>query len=240
MRIPQVFQGPTGSGQGGWTTARFLDIVGQPATVGIRAPIPLDTDLVVVEATDGSDGDDVWHLVDPTSETPTIIMEARRWDPEFASTEPITLDQAREAGNRFPLNADDHPVPNCFSCGLQPESMNVRAGPLGDGRFAAIWSAPEWAIGADGSVDGAVLWAALDCTAGWYTGIEGGIRSSFTVQYAVEVSKAVEPGESYALVGWNGDGPPYWDGRKRTGASAAFDKSGICIARSRSFWVAAE
>lgn len=231
VRIPHWFQGPTGSGQGGWTTARLVDIIGQPATVGIRAPIPLDTDLQVIESTE------VWQLVDPTTEPPTIIMEAARWEPDFASTEAITVNQAKEARSRFPATAEDHPVPHCFSCGIQHDSMNVHAGPLGDGRWASDWTAPDWAIGKDGSVDGAVLWAALDCTAAWFVGYEGGSRPAFTVQYAVEVSQAVKPGETYALVAWGQQG---WDGRKRWGASAAFTSNGICIARSRSFWVAAE
>lgn len=234
VRIPHWFQGPTGSGQGGWSSARFVDIIGQPATVGIRAPIPLDTDLEVVETEDG------WDLLDPTTDRPTLIMQAARWDPVFADTPAITIEQAVAGHSAFPLTPLDHPVPHCFSCGVQHDSMGVQAGPLGDGRYTTSWSAPKWAIGADGKVDGAVLWAALDCTAAWYVGLEGGTRESFTVQFAVEVAHAVEPNETYAIVGWNGLGPSGWDGRKRTGASAAFKSDGTCIARASSFWVAVD
>ncbi len=245
VRIPHWFQGPTGSGQGGWTTARFIDIIGQPATVAIRAPIPLDTDLTIVKLGSES-GQERWQLVDTTAgdpssdsdsnATPTVIMEAERWDPDFDSTSAISIEEAKAARQQFPVSDADHPVPHCFSCGTQHDSMGVQAGPLPDGRYATDWKAPAWAIGIDGSVDGAVLWAALDCAAAWYVGYQGGNRPAFTVQYAVEVSEAVKPDETYALVSWGT--APGWDGRKRAGASAAFNKDGACIARSRSLWVA--
>ncbi len=251
VRIPHWFQGPTGSGQGGWTTARFVDIIGQPATVAIRAPIPLDTDLTVVSVETGP-GPQRWQLIDnsrsatstnsDSDPTPSVIMEAERWDPNFTTTSAVGIEEARAARKRFPVREADHPVPHCFSCGTQHDSMGVQAGPLPDGRYATDWQAPEWSVGVDGSVDGAVLWAALDCTAAWYVGYEGGNRPAFTVQYAVEVSEAVTPNETYALVAWGtatGDSTNTgWDGRKRAGASAAFNKDGACIARSRSLWVA--
>lgn len=234
IRVPRWFQGPTGSGQGGWTTARLIDVIGQPATVAIRAPIPLDTDLVVEE----SEPNQRWNLVDPSTNPTTVVMQAERWEPEFFSTQPLSLSDARTARASFPVRNEDHPVPHCFSCGIQQDSMRVQAGPVGDGRFATDWTPPAWAIGVDGSVDGAALWAALDCAAAWFVGYEGSRRPAFTVQYAVEVSKAVDPKECYAIVAWGGDDDAGWDGRKRRGASAAFTADGLCIARSRSLWVA--
>jgi len=62
-------------------------------------------------------------------------------------------------------------------------------------------------------------------------------RTALTVQYAVEERVPLTPGATYAVVGWSGDNDPEWDGRKRHGASAAFDAEGRCVARSVSFWV---
>ncbi len=236
IRIPHWFQGPTGSGQGGWTTARFIDIIGQPSTVAIRSPIPLDTDLVVEEIKPGQR----WNLLDPTTSPATVVMQAQRWEPEFFSTTALSIVDAQAARANFPGDDHTHPVPHCFSCGLEDDSMRVHAGPTGDGRFATDWTPPAWATGVDGSVDGAVLWAALDCAAAWFVGYEGRRRPAFTVQYAVEVAKAIQPGEQYALVAWGGDTNDRWDGRKRAGASVAFDANGLCIARSRSLWVATQ
>ncbi len=231
IKLDPWFQGPTGFGQGGWTAHRLVSAIGQPATVAIRTPIPLDTSLQIERAGD----DQRWLLVDPDG---TTVLEATGWDPDYQETKPVTIAEARAARDRFPLPGDLHPVPVCFSCGLEPDSMNVHAGPLGDGRFATDWTVPEWAF--DGSVvDEGALWAAIDCAAAWYVGCEGGIRNSVTAQLAVELRHPLEPGATYALVSWAGDWElGGWDGRKRGAASAAFDSDSRCVAVSRSFWIA--
>jgi len=96
---------------------------------------------------------------------------------------------------------------------------------------------PDWAVGDDGHVDSGGLWAALDCCAAWWVGWSREPRTALTVQYAVEELAPLEPGATYALVGWAGDNTTEWDGRKRHGASAAFDTHGNCVARSTSIWV---
>lgn len=233
LRIDAGREGPTGSGNGGWSAARLVAVVGQPATVAIRAPIPLDVELDVV-ATDAG-----WSVVDPSDADRTSVMTAARWTPDYADTEPVSIEDARAARGRFE-HAHDHPAPTCFSCGVHAGSMGVMAGPLGHGRYATDWTVPAWAASADGVVDEAALWAAIDCTAAWYVNAGPSERRAFTVQFAAEVTAPLEPEATYALVGSAGDWGDAWDGRKRHAASAAFDRHGRCVARSRSFWVAAE
>lgn len=234
IRIGGWFQGPTGSGQGGWTAHRFLAAVAEhddrPMTTAIKAPIPLDVDLTVVPHDDG------WRLDAPDG---TAIMTATTWHPSYADTAPVTIDLARAARHRFLDTVDDHPVPSCFSCGQLPDSMGVHAGPLGDGsdRFATDWTVPGWAVDDHGDVDPGTLWAAIDCCAAWWVGWSRERRVALTAQYAVEQLHALEPGGTYALVGWAGDHDPEWDGRKRHAASAAFDATGRCVARATSFWL---
>lgn len=233
IRIGGWFQGPTGSGQGGWTAQRFVGAIGDratdPLTTAIRAAIPLDVDLSIVEH------DDRWELVAPDG---SVIMVATTWDARFADTNPVSVDDARAARHRFTETVVEHPVPSCFSCGSIPESMSVHAGPLTDGsdRFATDWTVPEWAV-LDGVVDTGALWAAIDCCVAWWVGWSRERRTALTVQYAVEQLHPLVPGATYALVGWAGDHDPEWNGRKRHGASAAFDADGRCVARSVSFWV---
>ena len=168
-----------------------------------------------------------------------VIMEARRWEPNFPQTTAVSITDAQNARQRFPFPLDSHPIPNCFSCGVQHGSMRVHCGPLEDGRFAVDWQAPEWAIGADNSVDESAIWAALDCAAGWYVVCSTNPpRLSFTVQYAAEVLEPLRPHEPYAIVAWGGDWEGGWDGRKRGAAAVLFDRNGRLIAQSRSFWVA--
>ena len=236
VRIPNWHQGPTGSGQGGWTAWKLVEIIGQPATIAIKASIPLETDMNIVALTGGQK----WQLVDNSGPISQVILEAERWDPDFADITPVSVADATEARSRFPLPGDLHPVPFCFSCGQQPDSMNVHPGRLDDGRFATDWRVPDWAVHPDGAVDPGPLWSALDCTAAFYVNCEPFRRQSFTVQYAVEIAEDLDPSETYALVASAGDNAPDWDGRKRGAASAAFGASGNCVARARSFWVAVE
>lgn len=230
--LPTWFQGPTGHGQGGWTAHRMQQQIGEPATFALRQPIPLETDLYV-EAVD-----DAWHLVAARADAP--IMIATRWDGPYAETDAVSVAAAQAATEQFPLAGDLHPVPECFSCGLNSDSMGVHSGPLGDGRWATDWRLPAWAVDANGAVDDGALWAAIDCAAAWYAGCEGGIRRSVTAQLAVDIRQPLQPGEVYSLVAWAGDYDGDWDGRKRGAASSAFDTKGSCIAVARSFWIALE
>lgn len=233
IRVGNWYQGPTGVGQGGWTAQRFVERTEGPVTVALRAPVPLETDLTVIRSnSDDSDGD--WELVAPDH---TTIMIANSWNPSFPHTDPVGPDRARAARDRFADTVTEHPVPYCFSCGLQHDSMRVHAGPLGDDRFATDWTVPAWAVRADGGVDAGVLWAALDCCAAWWVGYSRAPRTALTVQYAVEVLRLLEPAATYSLVAWAGDDDGEWDGRKRRAASAAFADDGTCVARSVSMWV---
>ncbi|MCP3935801.1 MAG: hypothetical protein GY708_10560 [Actinomycetia bacterium] len=229
--IDTHFQGPTGSGQGGWTSAQLAQEFDGPATIAIRAPIPLETEMW----TERSDGK--LDLMFASGDTPVVVLEAETWEPHFPTTEAVSIADAAQARTHFPLLGEDHPVPYCFSCGLQHDSMCVHAASLGDGRFATDWTPPAWTDTGDGSVTEAAAWAALDCTAAWFACTEGEIRVAFTVQLAVEVLTPFIVGETYALVSWEGDGRHGWDGRKRTAASAAFNGDGECVAHSRSLWV---
>lgn len=237
IRIGSWFQGPTGSGQGGWTAHRLASQIDHPVTVAIKSRVPLDTDLEVVHDLEN----ERWLLVDQTGDDAVVVMVAEPWEATFADTAPVSVDEAADARGRFGTVVDDHPVPFCFSCGLQHDSMHVHAGPLADDpeeRFATDWTPPAWAIRSDGTVDPGTVWAAIDCTAAFYVGYSRERKTALTVQYAVEQLHPIDATTTYALVGWAGDHATDWDGRKRHGASAAFAPDGTCVARSVSFWLA--
>lgn len=229
IRVGGWYQGPTGFGQGGWTAQRFQQAIGESVTVAIRRPIPLEIDLRVVTADSG------WHLIDP-AEPDAPVLTAQTWQSDCASTNSVSIADAAEASTRFPLH-EDHPVPVCFSCGHEPDSMKVHSGSLGDGRWATAWTVPAWTNASDQSDHGA-LWAAIDCAQAWYAGNADGRRHAVTVQLAVEQLLPLERGATYALVAWEGTYPRAWEGRKRGAGGAVFAKDGTCVARSTSFWVA--
>lgn len=229
--IPGWSQGRTGMGQGGWSSAAFEGAIGQPVSISLKAPIPLDTPLDVTETGEG------WRLANGDD----VIMTAAPVTFTYASTEPVSVDDAADARSRFPCaNEADHPAPGCYSCGLQAESMQVHPGPLADGtgRFATDWTPPASVCGPDGIVDTNTVWASLDCISGFYVGHHPIRREALTVQYSVEIVEPLRAGEKYVIVAWDGRWTDGWDGRKRGAASAVFDADGSLMARSDSFWVA--
>lgn len=232
FRIPTERQGQTGMGQGGFGCHQFHQAIGESVTTALRSPLPLETDLTVIEQEPGR-----WTLIDPAAPDVTIL-EATRWEPDYPETTPVTIDQADAARAAFPLTDADHPAPHCLSCGTGERSLRVHAGPLGDGRWASPFRLPEWSL-IDGQVDESLVWMAIDCACGWFTSptIEPGAGRGVTVQFAVEILEPIQPETDYAIVAWHGDHAPGWQGRKRGAAAALFDADGACVARSRSFWV---
>ena len=83
FRIGHRFQGPSGTGQGGWTSALFERTIGEPLTISIRRGIPLETDLEVIEVPGG------WELHD---DGPGPVMTARPRTEPFVDTEPVSID----------------------------------------------------------------------------------------------------------------------------------------------------
>lgn len=229
IRISRRFEGPVGSGQGGWTAAQFAERIDAPLTIALRAAIPFDTDMTIVD-----DGPDRWRLATADD---TTIMIGERWEGDFPETEAVSIDEAAAARVVFGVDPDDHPAPVCFSCGGQADSMQVHPGPLADGRFATDWTVPDWTRRDDGSVEPGAIWAAIDCTAAWFTTQTGERRVALTAQFTAEIVEPITAGETYALVGWAGGHDAVWDGRKRRAASAAFDREGRCVARSTSLWI---
>jgi len=227
LKIEPFYEGPAGSGQGGWASRQFVEHLDGPHSIALRHHVPLGQELTVVR------GDTV-----QLRHGDTLIMEATPWVPDAVMTEPVSIDDAAQARSCFVPFLDDDISMTCFSCGMQSSSMQVHGADLGDGRYATDWTVPEWAT-SPLSASGA-LWAALDCTAAFYVCGSDGERMAYTVQYAVDQRREVVPGERVAIVGWNGDYEPRWDGRKRGAASAAFTENGEVVALARSFWVSAK
>lgn len=231
--VPTWAQGQTGIGQGGWTSARFEQSVGQSLTVSLRSPIPLETELSVTSTAPdhwlaGFDDGGGWRLV----------LEGRPAPRQFASTDPISIESGAEARSRF--RSTDHPAPLCFSCGTHPASMCVHNGPLldGTGRFASDWTPPAWVGDHSGVVGATTTWAVLDCASGFYVGQDADRPAGVTVQYEVEILGDIFVDQPHVVVAWNGLHEAGWNGRKRGAGSCIFDASGALLAQSTSLWVA--
>jgi len=231
VTVPAWAQGRSGRGQGGYTAARFEAAIGQSVSISLRAPIPLEAELAVVETSAG------WELRDGDQ----VIMGAALSDVTFGATKAVPADLAGQARTRFAGHVE-HAAPECVSCGLADRSMRVWAGPLDDGtnRFATDWIPPTWAGDDSGIVHRHFVWMALDCTSGFFVAGGSGERNAVTAQFAAEVIEPIRVGETYVAVGFDGRWVGDWDGRKRGAGAAVFDVDGQLVAQADSFWIAVE
>ena len=106
VRVESRFNGPPGSGNGGWSAALLGKHVGSEVEVTLERPIPLDRDIQVVAAGNTAtlmDGD-------------VRIASAREAVLDLDIPEAVSFARAAEARANF-AGYKAHPVPGCFVCG---------------------------------------------------------------------------------------------------------------------------
>jgi len=219
--IPARFNGPPGSGHGGYSAGLVAAALGPSATVRLAAPPPLETGMTIEDADFGV------RLVNDA----TLVAEARPGRPAIDVPPALGVAAAERASESF-VGAADHPFPTCFGCGPEhAEGLHIFPGPAGpDGLLAAPWTpAPDLAT--DGVVDPVFVWAALDCPSG-FACIPPGTASVLATMTA-ELEAPVHAGETYVVTAW----PISHDGRKHRGGAALHDASGTRVAVADTLWI---
>ncbi|UUY04659.1 hypothetical protein LRS13_03765 [Svornostia abyssi] len=233
IEVPERFNGPPGSGNGGYSAGLLAAQVDAPAVeVTLRAPPPLNRPLVV-EARDGAtvalDGD-------------AVVLEARPVDLDLEAPAPVGMDdaQAADAISGF-RDHDVHPFPTCVVCGPDRDpgdGLRMFPGPLADGRFATVFRPDASLADEDGVVEHAAVWAALDCpSSGPVLDMSPGAAAtrapSVLARLAVRIDEELRVGEAYVSVSWKlGE-----DGRKRTSGTALYTADGRPVAVARALWI---
>ena len=164
IEIPQRFNGPPSSANGGYIGGLLADRIGAAsAEITLRAPPPLDVALEL-----RSEGDGLFTLHDGD----TLLAEARAV--EFLVDVPPapTFDEAAAAGALGRMRAHgnvENPYRRCFGCGIdRADGLRIVPTPVGDaGVVASDWTPSRSLADADGLVPTPVVWAALDCPAGF-------------------------------------------------------------------------
>src|SRR5829696_2452002 len=109
--IPARFNGPPGSGHGGYSAGLAASPIDGPAEVSLRRPPPLEQTMVLRSGPDGAellDGDDVVATARPVDGV----------DAEVPA--PVSLEQAERAAGGFAWRGR-HPFPTCYACGPERE-----------------------------------------------------------------------------------------------------------------------
>ena len=219
------FNGPPGSGNGGYVSGRLARYLSGPASVRLRVPPPLDRELKVEATADEArlfDGD-------------TLVAEARRADFELSPPVPPTFADAETASKTYAAFFR-HPLPHCFVCGLaraEGDGLRIFPGPTKDeGVLAAPWVPHASLDDGTGRVAPEFLWAALDC-AGAFAVMEDVEKPIILGELSARLDRKLAIGEPAVVVAW----PLGIDGRKRFAGTALYSAAGMPIASARATWI---
>jgi hypothetical protein len=221
--IGRRFNGPPGSGHGGYSAGCAGTLVEAPAVeVTLRRPPPLETPLAVVRRDGGAV---LMHAGE-------VIAEARAAALELSGPAPATVDEAVSASERFAWE-HDHPFPSCFGCGPRrdpADALCLFTGPVGDGRFAVHWTPQDWT--GNGFVEPVFAWAALDCPSS--APVHGTVGAPVVLgRFTVALEGPIEVGAPHVIQSWLERS----EGRRRHTAVALFTAAGERRAAGRAVWV---
>jgi hypothetical protein len=226
VSIAARFNGPQRSGNGGYAAGVLAAIVGEPAEVSLRSPVPLDTELEVVDGDDGS-----VRMLDGE----TLVCEGRPVEELGLDVpDPVSVGEARTAAGRY-RGLLDGEFCRCFVCGrAREDSFGVFAGEVdGRGLVASAWTPPAWAEGEDGRVRPELVWAVLDCPTYFASHMEGELSAAMLARMTAEVVAPVAAGVEHVVIGW----PIEIDGRKHHAGSALFSTAGELLASARALMI---
>ncbi|MBB2946206.1 hypothetical protein FB565_005964 [Actinoplanes lutulentus] len=214
MLIPDRFNGPPGTGNGGWCAGVFAQATGvRPAQVTLRVPPPLGVSLDLRD-------DAIWSgetLVASIAPAPPAAFTG-------ADVPPVPRADAVAASAGYP-GFTSHPFPTCFVCGPDhPDGLRLFPGVLADGRTAAPWTVPD-------EVSEPTMWAALDCPGGWAAIATG--RAYVLGRIAASVEALPSPGDECVVVG----AATAIEGRKAMVDSAVYGPDGRRLAIARATWI---
>ncbi len=210
IRIPARFNGPPGSGNGGYCAGVFAG--GPHGEVTLRLPPPLDTDLLLVDG----------RVLDPDG---AVVAEVGPADPVDTVVAPVGYAEAVGLSTGY-AGFVDHPFPTCYVCGPQrADGLRIFPGRTGDAGTAAPWLVPA-------DVSTATVWAALDCPGGWAVLTVG--RPYVLGRIAVEVHREPEPGDECVVVGTLAG----IEGRRALAYTTLYGPDGSELARARATWIA--
>jgi hypothetical protein len=236
--IATRFNGPPGSGNGGYTAglvARHLaeHLSEHPVhandgeaggvlpgvEVTLRRPPPLETVLTVDSTSAG-----VIRVYDG----PLLVAEGITADvDDIEAIPPIGFGDATAASASY-RGFVAHPFPTCFVCGPRREpgdGLRLFPGLLPDGRTATPFRVPP-------DMAPEMVWAALDCPGGWSVPLEA--RPYVLGRMAARVIAVPQPGDECVVMGLMvGE-----EGRKAYVRSSLVGPGGDVLAVARATWIA--
>lgn len=218
MIIETRFNGPEGSGNGGYSAGLFASALtgDNPAEVTLLRPPPLAAPLTVTVADTGVE----IHAADGELVARVVPVEAFE-----AIVPPVSRAEAAQVSKSY-AGFTEHPFPTCYVCGpKRTDGLGIFPGRMPDGRTAAPFVVPS-------DVGPATVWAALDCPGGWSIIAPG--RPYVLGRIAAVVTAVPAAGDECVVVGRT----LHTEGRKAQVHSTLYGPSGDLLGYARATWIA--
>jgi hypothetical protein len=211
LLIDELFRGPEGSANGGYTCGRIAALAGAPVEVTLRRPPPLDVPLTVEDGR-VTDGDVLIAEYEP-AEVTLDLPSPPRWEEAVEAQRP-------DVNSLFP---------HCFVCGFRrapDEGLHIHPGPArADGLVAAPWVPRPDTEGEE------FVWCALDCPGAYACGLTS--RGTLLLgRFAATVLRVPRAGERCVVAGWQLAA----DGRKLDAGTALW-AGGELLGYARATWI---
>jgi hypothetical protein len=227
VTIPNRFNGPAGSANGGYACGLLAGAIDGPAQVILRRPPPLGVELLIERAEDGvalQRGDTTIAIGTPTNV-------------ELECPKPPTFAEAEEASQRYG-GFIRHPFPTCFVCGARRsigDGLRIFPGRVSDASLiAAPWIPHKDLADGHGKVRPEFVWAALDCPTGWVAMHMSPDEQVVVLgTFAVDHRRPLQAGSRYVIGAW----PLGSERRKFFTGAALWSYEGDLHAVARATWI---
>lgn len=223
--IDTQFNGPPGSGHGGYVAGTIADLIADPSEVTLRSPPPLAEPMVVERNGDA--------LVVRHGET--LVAEAKPSALELDVPPCPGIDRVTTAVARYnEFKKDD--FHQCFACGSGRaigDGLRLLTGPVEGGDLvAADWTPHPNFADENGLIPPRILWSALDCPGVWSLIRDSGVIMLLG-RFTASVDRDLRAGTPCTVVGW----PLARDGRKAYAGTAIYDNEGNIRGRAKAVWI---
>ncbi len=228
LTIPAQYNGPPDMANGGYLCGTIAAHFDGAIEVTLRAPTPLERPLTLIKSDETHA--ELFHQ-------DTKLADIRTTSLALDPPAPPRFEDALKISRAY-YQETEHPVANCFVCGpnRKQDGLRVHAWPVSKDLATAPWAPDEKFARADGTIDPAFIWAALDCPGATAVEAEevnkkGGLM--LLGKLAGEVTGTLRAREKCTVIAW----PLGHDGRKHYAGTAVFNEGGGCVGKARATWI---
>ena len=222
------FNGPRGSGNGGYVAGVLAGRLGAPCTaVSLRAPVPLDAPMAVVRQVDGSldlmREDRLICQASPAKLTAEVPKPPFDW---------VLAERARASGGGEEGTEFSH----CIVCGRgrgRGDGLQIWTGRAPGNRSLSLYLPHENHADAEGRIRPEFVWGALDCPGAWAAQDEDSPQPALTGRLTAEIYYRPRFDERCLVVGWRIG----TEGRKLYSGTALYTEAGTLCAVAEQLWI---